>query len=206
MFGENNELRDFLFYEKFKYTYRSLAENTFAALDICENLAYRDFCRTIRFKEKHDTFKDNVKVVITQNIDELILVRTKEDFDRNHKDLCEKIIEMANSQKVLAADLTYGQAQKWLNMTLKYMLLTGFWNDRLQPIIEFLHVPVDSYIISAAKKDLGISITSKAWSKWDIELYEKFQKEIREKTDNECPIEWEYRVWLETAEQKKLGE
>lgn len=202
MFGENNELRDFLFYEKFKYTYRSLAENTSAALDICENLAYRDFCRTIRFKGEHDTFKDNVKVLITQNIDGLISVRTKEDFDRKHKDLCEKIIEIANFQKVLEADFTYGQAQKWLNMTLKYMLLTGFWNDKLQPIIGFLHIPVDSYIISAAKKYLGISITSKAWSKWDIEIYEQFQKEVREKSGNENPIEWEHKVWLETAEQQ----
>lgn len=202
MFGENNELRDFLFYEKFKYTYRSLAENTSAALDICENLAYRDFCRTIRFKGEHDAFRDNVKAAITQSIDGLISVGTKEDFDQKHEDICKEIITCANSQKVLAADFTYGQAQKWLNMTLKYMLLTGFWNDKLQPIIGFLHVPVDSYIISAAKKDLGISVVPKAWSKWDIELYEKFQKEVREKFGNEYPIEWEYRVWLETAEQQ----
>lgn len=203
MFGENNELRDFLFYSYFGITYDSANKNQGKTLKACFDRAYLDLCRTIRFKGEHDTFKDNVKAVITKSIDGLISVHSQKDFDRKHEDICKEIITCANSQKVLAEDFTYGQAQKWLNMTLKYMLLIGFWNDDLKEIIGFLHVPVDSFIISAAKKDLGISITSKAWSKWDIELYEKFQKEIREKSSNENPIEWEHRVWLETAEQKK---
>lgn len=203
MFGENDELRDFLFYEKFKCTYRSLTENTSAALDICEDLAYRDFCRTIRFSGEHNKFKDSVKAVITQNIDGLISVHSQKDFDQKHKNLCEKIIETANFQKVLAADFTYGQAQKWLNMTLKYMLLMGFWNDKLQPIIGFLHVPVDNYITTAAKKNFGISITSKAWSKWDRDEYIDFQTRICNALDGvETPIEWENHTWIKIAQNR----
>lgn len=48
---------------------------------------------------------------------------------------------------------TIGQSQKWLNMTLKYLWLLNILLDGLNE--EYLHIPVDSYIIEAvgAKKD-----------------------------------------------------
>lgn len=63
------------------------------------------------------------------------------------------------------------------------------------------------YIIAEAKKDFGISITSKAWSKWSYEEYIAFQEKIRniltEKGIDQAPINWECEAWIKVAQNRK---
>lgn len=136
---------EFLWYSYFNRRYDDLFVNVDEAMKVCAERAYLDLCRTLRFKtkdESHTAFRDDVVNIIVKNINNLI--SDSGEFDTRHNELCEKIINAANSQGILKDDFNYGQAQKWLNMTLKYMLLMGFWDEKLQPIIAFLHVPVDS--------------------------------------------------------------
>ncbi|MDO9538187.1 MAG: hypothetical protein Q7J68_07700 [Thermoplasmata archaeon] len=50
-------------------------------------------------------------------------------FDKWHQESCEKLIRYYKGEGL---ECTYGQAQKWFNMTLKYCWL--FLNDkRLEP-------------------------------------------------------------------------
>ena len=132
------------------------------------------------------------------------------------KDKREKIFKVKESEDKA---FHYGQAQKWLNMTLKYMIIMGFWTKKFNSIIEVLHVPVDSYIMEAASileimlprknGDYGkyFESSSKPWSKWNKDDYVKFQENLRialkNKNPSETPIEWEAHAWIEVAQNKK---
>ena len=91
------------------------------------NRAYRDFCRTIQFNgEQQDRNKNETKKDITSFIESEIIkaangTSDQREFDIWHEETCAKIRE-----KFKIATLHDGQAQKWLNMTLKYLLIMGF--------------------------------------------------------------------------------
>ena len=104
----------------------------------------------------------------------------------------------------------WGQAQKWVNMTLKYLRLMGV---RFDSIEAEMHIPIDSYIIEAAAessdddlvegiavKGLGIKLDwDKTWSRCDDKgKYSTFQGAVREKTDNK-QLEWEEKAWMAMA-------
>lgn len=172
----------------------------------CARRAYRDLNRTLRFNEKSKNTCDRQKFVtdicrfVKKEIKNLFeLNKNKElDFDDKHKDICNKIIKEAenwknqNEESIWEKDtaddknIYYGQAQKWLNMTLKYMWLTGIWESEFNTgdLLSELHVPVDSYIIEAVWKNTNIpspirkganrdkdykhpADKVKAWSKWE---------------------------------------
>ena len=140
-------------------------------------------------------------------------------FDREHQRICEEIINTYSE----ISELTYGQAQKWLNMMLKYVLMTA--ED--SALKNYLHIPVDSYIMQAVGSDnpklkyfLKLECvpqkngtvgkysesTSKPWSKWNYEEYIAFQNCIREaisESSYSFPIEWENEAWIEIAEYRK---
>ena len=140
-------------------------------------------------------------------------------FDCEHKRICEEIINTYSE----ISELTYGKAQKWLNMMLKYVLMTA--EDFA--LKNYLHIPVDSYIMQAVgsdnpklkyclklecvpKKDGTVGkyseSTSKPWSKWNYEEYIAFQNCIRKaisESGYSSPIEWENKAWIEIAEYRK---
>ena len=161
--------------------------------------AYRDFCRTIRKGEKgiNEGIGDLVeckKKTAKTIIDEL----SKMDFDKYdywHNELCGKII---------ANKYTYGQAQKWVNMTMKYLIVLGDANVIANK--KLLHIPLDSIIIDKAlEKDLLTQKTldDNKFTSWSgintKELYDAIQKEIREKLQNQTPIMWEFQAWNDST-------
>lgn len=180
-------------------------------------------------KDKATNFIDSKNKLI-ENICEniLSLVKTEKgeisfensDFDEWHEVKCEEIINFMNNSidksntKILKEKFTVGQAQKWVNMTLKYLWLLNALPTGVKP--EYLHVPIDSYIIKIAyskkvtfKYALGLEEKrKKSWSKLPkYEKYFKIQKEIREaiktNTTNETiPIKWESLAWIEVAEKQ----
>lgn len=143
------------------------------------------------------------------------------DFDAWHEVKCEEIINFMNNSidksntKILKKEnFTIGQAQKWVNMTLKYLWLLNALPAGVKP--EYLHVPIDSYIIKIAyskkvtfKYALELEDKPKdSWSKLSkYEDYFKIQKAIRKaiktNTTNETiPIKWESLAWIEVAEKQ----
>lgn len=122
-------------------------------------------------------------------------------------------IDKSNTE-ILNEKFTVGQAQKWVNMTLKYLWLL----DALPKNIgeKDLHVPIDSYIIEIAydnknKFDNALGLEekpNKSWSKlYKYEKYFKIQEAIREaiktNTTNETiPIKWKLLAWIEVAEKQ----
>jgi len=114
-------------------------------------------------------------------------------FDSWHKEACDGLCQLSN-ELPLVKPFCFGSAQKWLNMTLKNMLLTDQWGSAFEGIAKYLHCPVDSFIISAAR-DMELVIPPKAWSQWDSAEYYSFQEALRNAIGGESLIEWEMRIW-----------
>lgn len=190
--------------------------------------AYLDLCRTIKFKTENEDVKTKYKAQICEMLvkEYGVLLNAAESsddkqsaFDSEHNRICEEIIKAYSE----ISGLTYGQAQKWLNMMLKYVLLVE--GDSV--LKSYLHIPVDSYMMQTVgsdnskmkhclklecvpKKDGTVGkyseSTSKPWSKWNYDEYIAFQNSVRtavSESDYNSPIEWENEAWIEVAEIKK---
>lgn len=190
--------------------------------------AYLDLCRTIKFKTENEDVKTEYKAkicgMLVKEYDVLLnAVESSDDkqstFEIEHNRICEEIIKAYSE----ISEFTYGQAQKWLNMMLKYVLLVE--GDSI--LKGYLHIPVDSYIMQTVgsddpklkhclklecvpKKDDTVGkyseSSSKPWSKWDYDEYIAFQNAVRtavSESDYNSPIEWENEAWIEVAEFRK---
>lgn len=194
----------------------------------CADRAYLDLCRTIKFKTDDRNVKTEYKAkicgMLVKEYDVLLnAVESSDDkqnaFDSEHNRICEEIIKAYSE----ISEFTYGQAQKWLNMMLKYVLLVE--GDSV--LKSYLHIPVDSYIMQTVgadnpklkhclklecvpKKDGTVGkyseSNSKPWSKWNYDEYIAFQNAVRtavSESDYNFPIEWENDAWIEVAEFRK---
>lgn len=231
---------DFLLYSYFGIKNDDMEEDEFALK--CAQRAYLDLCRTIEFnvelkahKGIEEKFAKYIKKEFCNIISKLIadqikeiLLKDDQNFDSKHDEICKNLKTKASSimfkktdgeyEKVLAKDLTYGQVQKWLNITIKYLLLLDVWKDKFELVKDELHIPVDSFVMEAANKDENLNIDipyknkkakgkyseniSKPWSDWEFDEYIEFQNSFK----NCSRIEWETINWINIAEARKSDE
>ena len=116
--------------------------------------AYRDLQRTMRGFPKsgeskknegkkqdvilRDEIKKNARERIRVKIDNMIKCNSTEQttFDKLHEDACEALIEEFKKNEY--EGFTIGQAQKWINMTFKYLNLLDY--NGIEKIYEFCHI------------------------------------------------------------------
>lgn len=213
----------------------------------CIERAYRDLNRTIDFtysqsvldkksdktlskdaREKYIDAKQKFKSDLMESIKKAVTNLPKDleenSFRKWHKALCDTIVrcnpdvEGLPNVKVLENNLYYGQAQKWVNMTLKYMWLMGLLED--SNIQKQLCVPVDNYILKILKelcdKDVDPFVivkdgdtykvkqkngnTAYSWSKFpNACFYYGLDDKIKAIIGEEMPLNWENRVWLKAS-------
>lgn len=188
----------------------------------CARAAYNDLARTVKYRlsssKSNKTFDEDKKNTI-KNICEYIIDRIqqypcdKNDYNAWHKETCTLIKlnmnnAVADGDHLLSTNFTIGQAQKWLNMTLKYLWLL----DKCTTIdSNNLHAPIDSFIIEAVSKHVEDDDISHdngtfkyrgySWSQLDDYAdYMDFQNIIAR--TGEPPIEWEYHKWIEIARER----
>jgi hypothetical protein len=182
--------------------------------DIANGGAYADMAKhTLKgISDVDDRVKKEWRKNVTEYIEREIYstllsekVGDSFDFDAYHSKACNEICAVSRNCLKDEVDFTYGQAQKWFNMTWKNVLVSGLWSDKFDEVlIEKLHAPVDSFIILAAKDINKYSNPSKSidipplpWSQWDKDGYIEFQKGLRDILDvpKTSPLEWEMEVW-----------
>ena len=229
--------RDFYFFTLFGVPYHVAEElDEKGKIELCARRAYGDLSRTIHYckssewLEKHEkeeenfiNAKEDFKKIIQEYIAESIVQLLSQNaesakvFNKWHAGCCTKIKEIADRRTDVIKEKTfsYGQAQKWVNMTLKYMDISGFWDQdtRFTGLRGMLHVPVDSYIMEAAKKE-GVSLPRKnvngksseikTWSKWDDTDYKGFIKELSRVIERKRKSlsDWEDEEWIAEAWEK----
>lgn len=119
-------------------------------------------------------------------------------------------VSMSKRQKY---QLTYGQAQKWVNMATKYLLVFAVifkdmdCQEKLDSIPNFfreadaiqkLHIPLDSFIMQQYKvNNFG------PWSKMNREQYEACRTQIKDKTLQDELEDWGVAANLHRADDKK---
>jgi len=183
----------------------------------CARAAYRDIQRNLggigkMSGQEKMAWREETEKLIACCIEDLFRqgISQQKEFDVWHKDTCESIVETSKKHKIpeqTEKAFSYGLAQKWLNMTIKNALIMGQWDSKIHELKQYLHIPVDSYIMEMASCKLRIETVdrncqfklysvgiSKPWSQWDYNDYTRFQKELREKV--ECPLDWEFEAWL----------
>lgn len=176
--------------------------------------AYTTFCRTIKFdalktltNTKKTKIKTHLKALVANEIkNSLDELKNKpelsqEIYDRWHCETRKKIIDIYKNNEY-SIELYHGQAQKWLNITLKHLYVMNLPSYKWiyeGNIKQFLHVAVDTIITKRANEKLNIEKPSDCWSSWNENAYQNYQKELREKIQeankDAIPFEWEFDSW-----------
>lgn len=130
-----------------------------------------------------------------------------------HKDNVNEIRNVYERIKISKSDFSFseGQAQKWLNMTIKYLFvlkeIVGLQDRRFDDSlrlffektgVEFYFPPIDSYVLKGTEiEDFKHLSWSTDINKWCSEPAEKHDyKAIKEKMDNaHCDFMWELENW-----------
>lgn len=166
------------------------------------NRAYLDLNRTIRFnkipQEKRDSLRCSVTLLFKKEI--LALVEAGVDSQNGYDSWNHRICwEMRTYYREAGVEFHYGQVQKWLNMTMKYLYVSGEYT--FDDLFQFLHVPIDKNVFSIARKELGIRPPTTAWSRWDDynRQYMTYQKELHSKIRGYSPLRWEFKFWMQEA-------
>lgn len=144
---------------------------------------YHDIQRHLSGIGKHDEEKKQIFEDLSEKI--LILFSKspldKESFDSWHYDTCESII--SSFEPLINNKMTYGKAQKLLNITLKHTLCFNDASDKNE-WFKWCHIPIDSYVIEWYQNNVeNIKITE--WTKMNYEEYIKIQNKIREYLSSE---------------------
>lgn len=162
--------------------------------------AYRDFNRTIEKMPKMEMKKGllrNKWLIEMMRILNYILITdfsNQKEFDDWHEMSCKELAQ-ANEELIL----TIGQAQKWINMSLKYLFLMGEkYIEGINRNYQFFHIPIDGIIQNVLKDQFGISKVSETWSKiFTYSDYLDYQKEVRRAFANEIPMDVEFGLFID---------
>lgn len=176
-------------------------------VEIVSRRAYRDLSRTLHGMRTHPEAARILQGTHHALRDFLVKVErvsTRKDFDNLHDQWCTETIERFSAAPHPQREfgLSYGQAQKWLNMTMKYFAVLG--HPLLEAVYPFLHVPVDSIIYKQAASFGVPRPQSTAWSRLDRNQYKEYQNRLREKIHQACgtsyaPLDWEVDAWIERS-------
>lgn len=169
-------------------------------LNSCINRAYRDFNRTLHgfgnLKNSAETYHQAVES-LKDSLDELKNISASqistESFDDWHKTTCNQLTSLFTHQ---GHHLFIGQAQKWVNMTMKYIFTLG--EDRISGFgaaYACCHVPLDNILLKQLGQ-FGFPLLNCAWSRLDrYDEYLEKQNWIRQKFSI-APMDVEFLLWL----------
>jgi hypothetical protein len=179
----------------FDYLIRLYFGDTSDPLSCCIKRAYRDMNRTLHGlselpadKGLHGRASAVVRSFLTG------LSKTGGvAFDKRHRDACYELCSTYPSAKFR---FHIGQAQKWLNMSLKYVFVFG--EDRLpgySRIFALAHIPLDNIILGHPKMNAAPKLSTR-WSRVDsYDEYMEVQLWVRRNFPDSPPLAVEFDLW-----------
>jgi hypothetical protein len=168
-------------------------------LSSCINRAYRDFNRTLHGLGQH---KNNELIfekataylkyrlrILKNNANGINQVK----FDRWHRNTCTGLINVY--KELNYSHFTFGQAQKWINMTLKYIFTMGPKKiSGFKKVYPFCHAPIDNIILDTLLEYNAPKISCK-WSRLkNYEEYFTIQLWLRNSFET-VPLDTEFKMW-----------
>ena len=167
----------------------------------CIKRAYLDFNRTMHGYAKFDKtgqLHGEAVILLKESLNQLKSLSsntpmTAEVFDDWHKTTCERLTSLFNEK---GFHLFVGQAQKWVNMTLKYIFTVG--EQRIEGfsfVYPNCHVPLDNILLDKLEK-YGFPALKCAWSRLDdYDHYLQRQNWLRQRFSL-APMDVEFMLWL----------
>lgn len=130
--------------------------------------------------------KEDDRILLRKNWTQLLLekieilksskFKNQEEFNSWHQSSCCQLIRANDNY-----ELTQGQAQKWINMSLKYLFVMG--DERVSLIstnYQYFHIPIDNVIMNKLAEH-GLAKFEEVWSKIaDYDSYHNYQKMARQ--------------------------
>lgn len=177
--------------------------STDRAVTVVSMRAYRDVSRTIHGMGSLDgaaELRDEIHRSIVEFVERLEEVADQADFDRKHHAWCCRTIETFSNYPHRDREgfgLCYGQAQKWLNMALKYLAVLG--HAGVSSVYPYLHAPLDQVVYRQARKSWDLSAPAGAWSRLEEKDYCRYQEALRAavKEDFASVMDWEAHLWVD---------
>lgn len=180
-------------------------------VDCSINRAYRDFCRTMNYRKKYELlgldkkdikykedYLEQCKEVLREFVEDIQSKKiNRSNFEVEHRNICRKLV------KVEHFNMNYGQAQKWVNMTLKYMFI---YENKLSldttffDLTSVLHMPIDNSVIEILKKEYKVKRPLITWSNWGENEYYDYKKKIDNLELGLDPFLWEITNWKPAGE------
>lgn len=189
-------------YEFFVYSCIGVSYNDVPEIVISRIIdrAYRDAASHVLRGFSSDTEKTDIRTNASKEIYKAVCNMDK-DFNKWHEDLCIKL----QQQYPENTSFSYGMAQKWVNMTVKYLYLysevsnnknvSDLIKDLLLHIDDY-HAPIDGYILKALNDN-------ESWSK-DIKTKNDYSAKRKIFPTNHAEsneLEWEMNTWLNEAKK-----
>lgn len=188
--------------DRFEYLLRLYFGEDPDRLACCIGRAYRDLNRTLhgvaRLPEG-EGLRDRASLVVrsflTGSAAPEAKVADQAAFDARHRAAC---FELGSTYAAAGfAEFRVGQAQKWLNMALKYALVFG--EERLPgyaPVFGLAHIPIDNIILGRLRQ-YGVPRLGTAWSRvGSYEVYMGIQQWVRTAFSGSAPLAVEFDLWL----------
>lgn len=151
--------------------------------------AYLDLSRTQRgfqSDENREAIQYRRMNFMVERISEILAndFKSQTEFDEYHKKTTDDLIGKSQN------GFTVGQAQKWINMSLKYCLVID--PEKCSKNSAFFHVPIDNIVLGKLEGFPAIG----TWSRLtDYGRYLDFQNWFREKHPDKDPILSEFEIW-----------
>jgi len=170
-------------------------------LRCCIDRAYLDFSRTLHGMGKHPAsqalrqqISGAIRTIFADVQSAPAALSHQAAFDTWHQATCERLAELFRQQGYQR--LFVGQAQKWVNMTFKYIFTMG--EQRLpgyQPLYSMCHAPLDSILVDKLQP-YGAPPLLHRWSRLDnYGDYLAYQLWIRRHFAL-VPLDVEFKLWL----------
>lgn len=193
-----------------EYLIRLYFGNRDDLLHACISRAYRDFNRTghglSRLENKGALYtqaSDYLRQTFSDIQQDKTNVSNQEQFDRWHQATCGRLAECYINHGYNTFSI--GQAQKWINMTFKYIFTMG--DNRLPDfynLYKLCHIPIDNIVLDELRKEAGFPGLTCAWSRLDdYGKYLSCQKWIRERFPSDAPLDIEFRMWMIGADSNR---
>ena len=126
-------------------------------------------------------------------------------FDKWHDDICQLFISEYNKiSSGITLPISYGKAQKLINMTFKYLTCYADFR-KYEGLFIYAHMPIDSNILKQFKKYTSISgitldkYNGKRWSYLDrcdyLELVEKYRSYFGSRYPDFTMLNIEFYLW-----------
>ena len=166
---------NFLLYSYFGITLESSADEIVGA---AINRAYQDasshvLALTDEVKSEvashGNPYKEECAKKLREFVQQLVEIQSQEDYTAKHKALSQELTHIYAGKAKEERSFTYGVAQKWINMTTKYLcvILAAFeefnenhdycktYSAALHKCEVFFHIPLDSFILEFVSQKPG---------------------------------------------------